>query len=101
MLPGTVDDPYVNSSFVPGHTMNHLWTEVEYSNSSSPLDSSRKEWAHCTCMAGLGEACSHISALLFAAEPNTQMRKNVSCTYTPCSWLAPSIKAAFTRRRFH
>lgn len=24
--------------------------------------------AHCTCMAGLGEACSHIAALLFAVE---------------------------------
>jgi hypothetical protein len=24
---------------------------------------------HCTCMAGLGVACSHIAALLFALEP--------------------------------
>ena len=31
--------------------------------------------ANCTCMAGLGEACSHISALLFAAEANTQLEK--------------------------
>ena len=30
MLPGTVDDPYVNSCFVPGHSVNHLWPEVEY-----------------------------------------------------------------------
>ena len=30
MLPGNVDDPYVNSSFVPGNTVNHLWPEVEY-----------------------------------------------------------------------
>ena len=28
--------------------------------------------AHCTCMAGLGEACSHIAALLFAAEAHTK-----------------------------
>ena len=26
--------------------------------------------AHCTCMAGLGEACSHVAAVLFAAEAN-------------------------------
>ena len=26
---------------------------------------------HCSCMASLGEACSHIVALLFAAETNT------------------------------
>ena len=24
--------------------------------------------AHCTCMAGLGEACSHVAALLFVAD---------------------------------
>ena len=27
--------------------------------------------ANCTCMAGLGEACSHIAALLFSAEAFT------------------------------
>ena len=48
--------------------------------------------AHCTCMAGLGEACSHISAVLFAAEANTNIRRNTSCTSTPCAWLAPSIR---------
>ena len=26
--------------------------------------------AQCTCMAGLGKACSHIASLLFAAEAN-------------------------------
>ena len=29
--------------------------------------------AHCTCMAGLGEVCSHITALLFAVEANTRL----------------------------
>ena len=48
--------------------------------------------AHCTCKAGLGEACSHISALLFAAEAHTRMRQNTTCTSTSCSWLEPSIK---------
>ena len=31
--------------------------------------------AHCTCMAGLGEACSHISALMFVLEANTNRQK--------------------------
>ena len=31
--------------------------------------------AHCSCMAGLGEACSHIAALLFTLEANTKMKK--------------------------
>ena len=48
--------------------------------------------AHCTCMAGLGEACSHISALLFSTEANTQTRKNTSCTSTSCTWLVPILK---------
>ena len=46
--------------------------------------------AHCTCKAGLGEACSHISALLFAVEANTRFIKNTSCTSTSCVWLAPN-----------
>ena len=43
-------------------------------------------------MAGLGEACSHIAALLFAVDANTLMRKNTSCTSGPCSWLLPGCK---------
>ena len=30
--------------------------------------------AHCTCMAGLGEVCSHIAAVLFLMEANTKLR---------------------------
>lgn len=43
---------------------------------------------HCTCAAGLGEACSHIAALLFAIESITQSRDKteVSCTDIPCQW---------------
>ena len=43
--------------------------------------------AYCMCMAGLGEVCSHISALLFAVETNTHMQSNLSCTSRLCSWL--------------
>ena len=48
--------------------------------------------AHCTCMAGIGEACSHIAAVLFAAEANTKRIQGISCTSNPCSWSAPSSK---------
>ncbi len=47
---------------------------------------------HCTCMAGLGEACSHIASVLFALEANTQLKKRTSCTSLPCSWLPPSFQ---------
>ena len=48
--------------------------------------------AHCTCMAGLGEVCSHISALLFTIEAHTKFQKDVSCTSQACQWLPPTLK---------
>ena len=54
--------------------------------------------AHCTCMAGLGEGCSHISALMFVLEANTKMQKNVSCTSQLCSWLPPSMQKVDTHQ---
>ena len=47
---------------------------------------------HCTCMADLGESCSHIVALLFALEANTQCQRRTSCTSLPCDWLPPSFQ---------
>jgi len=49
--------------------------------------------AHCSCMAGLGEACSHIAALLFAAQTNTELKGQFACTSLPCSWLPPSFRS--------
>lgn len=46
--------------------------------------------AHCTCMAGLGEACSHIGALLFYVEYH--VRNTV--TSVPAYWMDPGIKSA-------
>ena len=40
--------------------------------------------AHCDCMAGREEACSHIAALLFTLDANTQVKKSLSCTSVPC-----------------
>ena len=41
-------------------------------------------------MAGAGEACAHIGALLLTAEANTMIKHQHSCTSLPCSWLPPS-----------
>ena len=46
--------------------------------------------AHCTSMAGLGEACSHIAALLFSAEAHTKYIK--SCTSDSCMWFPLSLQ---------
>ena len=50
--------------------------------------------AHCTCKAGLGEACNHISALLFTAEAHNRLKKDRSCTSQlhVCAWLPPSMQ---------
>lgn len=48
--------------------------------------------AHCACMAGAGEVCSHIAAVLFAVEAHVRVRSAVSCTGKENSWLPPSTK---------
>ncbi|XP_076141359.1 uncharacterized protein LOC143123987 [Alosa pseudoharengus] len=44
--------------------------------------------AHCTCKAGLGEACSHAAALMYALLAAVE-QKDVSCTDMPCAWAPP------------
>ena len=46
--------------------------------------------AHCNCMAGAGEACSHIAAMLYAIMAGVRMRDETSCTSTICRWLEPT-----------
>ena len=48
--------------------------------------------AHCTCMAGVGEACSHIGASLFALEMIATRLQSTTCTSTPCEWIRPSAQ---------
>ncbi|CAG2215690.1 unnamed protein product [Mytilus edulis] len=43
--------------------------------------------AHCTCMAGLGEVCSHVGALLFKIEMGVKMGLTLSSsTSKACQW---------------
>ncbi|XP_051266591.1 uncharacterized protein LOC127369363 [Dicentrarchus labrax] len=48
--------------------------------------------AHCTCMAGLGETCSHAAALMFAVMSGVRLRDDTPCTSLPCQWLQPTQK---------
>ena len=48
---------------------------------------------HCTCMAGLGEACSYVAAVLFAAEVNSITKRQFNLTFLPCSWLLPTFRS--------
>ncbi|XP_071796257.1 uncharacterized protein [Asterias amurensis] len=55
--------------------------------------------AHCTCMAGMVETCSHITAVLFAVEAAIRSRVRASCTDLPCRWLirVPASDVDFSR----
>ena len=46
--------------------------------------------AHCNCVAGLCEACSHVGAILFAVEVEVRMRDSVTCTQEKSQWIMPS-----------
>ncbi|KAJ4939864.1 hypothetical protein JOQ06_029300 [Pogonophryne albipinna] len=48
--------------------------------------------ALCTCMAGLGEVCSHAAALMFIVLAAVERRENQTCTEKPCTWTQPSTK---------
>ncbi|XP_076090454.1 uncharacterized protein LOC143062652 isoform X1 [Mytilus galloprovincialis] len=64
---------------------HHPWVAV---NSSGTVVA-----AHCDCMAGLSEVCSHVAALLFKIEAAGRLgytRK--ACTEEPCKWNADFVK---------
>ena len=46
--------------------------------------------AHCDCMAGLGESCSHVGALLFYVEAVTKVRDNKTVTQEKAYWMLPA-----------
>ena len=41
-------------------------------------------YAHCSCMAGAVEACSHMASILFMLDMNTQIKQQFSHTSLPC-----------------
>ncbi|KAG0439811.1 hypothetical protein HPB47_016523 [Ixodes persulcatus] len=48
--------------------------------------------AHCTCMAGLGEAYSHIVSILFYLEAVIKSREELTCTDKENAWLPPQLQ---------
>ena len=48
--------------------------------------------AHCTCMAGLGEACSHVAAVLFYLETAARINGESTCTQQKCQWAIPAFQ---------
>ncbi|XP_064482706.1 uncharacterized protein LOC135395422 [Ornithodoros turicata] len=49
--------------------------------------------ASCSCMAGLGEVCSHCAAICFTVEATHRENSQLPApTDLPCQWLAPRLK---------
>ena len=46
---------------------------------------------HCTCMAGLGETCSHIAATVFLLEHSAKQINEMVGTDQLCAWLPTTI----------
>nr|XP_008197544.2 PREDICTED: uncharacterized protein LOC103314164 [Tribolium castaneum] len=54
--------------------------------------------AHCTCIAGLGEVCTHVGALLFTVELNVRDLEETTVTGKKAYWMPPSGKPAQPQR---
>ena len=48
--------------------------------------------AHCNCMAGLGEACTHVAAVAFFVESSCRQKGITLCTEKKCKWIVPSFQ---------
>ena len=49
--------------------------------------------SHCDCMAGLGESCTHVAALLFFIEAAVNLHKSKTVTQEKAYWtLPPALK---------
>ncbi|XP_061580349.1 uncharacterized protein LOC133446350 isoform X2 [Cololabis saira] len=46
--------------------------------------------AHCTCVAGLGEVCTHVAALLFLIEEIINLRDSKTVTQEKAYWMLPT-----------
>ncbi len=45
---------------------------------------------HCDCMAGLGETCSHVAAMLWAIESGIRLRDSMTVTQKKAYWVIPN-----------
>ena len=43
--------------------------------------------AHCNCITGCGETCTHVAAMLFKAEAAVKIRRRTTVTDVPAYWM--------------
>ena len=46
-------------------------------------------------MAGLGEVCSHLAAVLFYLETSSRVNGSSVCTQQRCQWVIPNFRKIF------
>lgn len=77
--------------------INNIFIQVKHSQKMNEkvlkpwiifLDDGSISCGHCTCMAGLGEVCSHVAALAFALMDQTN-KGELSCTDKLSAWTVP------------
>lgn len=76
----------VKHSYAISQTPLKPWVAVRKSGSV--------EYGHCTCIAGLGETCSHIAAILYWLETVVHVHSETTCTSKSNAWLSPSMPTA-------
>ena len=54
------------------------------------MDDGRILAAHCDCMAGLGETCSHVVSLLWVIGMGVERRESLTVTQKSAYWVLPS-----------
>ena len=61
--------------------------------------------AHCDCMAGLGESCSHVASLLWVLAVGVEKRDSLTVTQKTAYWVLPpavrSVPYLHIRPRLH
>ena len=55
--------------------------------------------AQCTCMVGLGEACSHVAASLFCIDATVRIRDSKTVTENPAYWMLPAAFKAVSYKQ--
>ena len=53
---------------------------------------------HCNCMAGLGEAYTHIAAVLFYLEAVNRFEEAKTYTQGLCTWNVPTLRVDYSGR---
>ena len=92
---------YVNTLLMKPVGTDKVLVTARVNHSQRAQETTLKTWflagkdgsvkpAHCNCMAGLCAACSHVVAMLFAAEAGARMRNSTICTQEKGKWVMPS-----------